>query len=361
MVKEMKKRWITILLMGMVCFILYWWLFLNQKNDKPPATDRSKTELSVKVLLIKAQDSESAIYSVGNLLPNESVILMPEVSGRIQAIGFEEGQIVKTGDLLVKISDTDLQAQLLKLEHRKKLAADKEYRQRMLLENNGISQQEYDIVLNDLNLILDDIHYTRAMIEKTEIRAPFSGKTGLRKISSGSYVSVGTEIASLVNAEIIKIETQIPEEYASQISRGDSLEFQLKNSKIWYRAMIYAVEPQVNPNTASLLIKASISNKRDNLLPGLSVDIRIISRSEKPSIFIPSWSLIPDIEGQKVFLCRNGKVEEKRVAIGHRDSRRIEVTDGLVPGDTLIISAILQLRSQLKVKIEKIETLEIEP
>ncbi len=357
----MRKRWIYIVLAVLVLIIGYQFLPFHSGRQKPGNGDQPKSVLRVKAMIVRADRAKTVIRSIGTLTANESVMLKPEVSGRIDRIGFKEGKAVEAGDLLVKLYDADLQAELSKLELRRKRAADNEYRQRKLLEKNGISRQEYEDALNDLDLILADIRYTKAKIEKTEIRAPFSGVMGLRRLSPGSYLSAGTDIAWLVNTDFIKIETRIPEEFAAQVGTGDTLEFRLRNTQTWTRALIYAVEPQVNSSSASILVKARLDNTGKGFIPGLSADIQIGYADRENTVYIPSWALIPDIEGQKVYCYRNGQAQEQRVHIGHRDSRRIEIIDGLDSGDTLIISGILQLRPGLTIDIDQIESPELQP
>ncbi len=150
-----------------------------------------------------------------------------ETSGKIVNINFTEGTRVKKGDLLAKMNDRPLQAQLEKLEAQLKLAEGKEFRQRSLLDRDAISQESYDQVQTDVQSIKADINLIKARISETELRAPFDGIIGLRYLSEGSFATSSTKIARLVKAKPLKIEFSISEKYASEIRIGYPITFKL--------------------------------------------------------------------------------------------------------------------------------------
>jgi len=149
---------------------------------------------------------DNKLFSSGTAKANEEVMLMPEVPGKLVQIGFKEGTDVKKGALLAKISDVDLQAQFTKLNLQLKLAQQKEDRLKLLLTINGVSQEEFDAAKNLVKTLIADIDYNKAQIAKTEIRAPFDGKIGLRQVSEGSFVNSATVIASMQQTKILKID-----------------------------------------------------------------------------------------------------------------------------------------------------------
>src|SRR6185369_10204785 len=165
-------------------------------------------------IVAKAEKVGNQVYASGTVLANEEVELKPEVAGKILTVNFKEGSRVEKGALLIKINDADLQAQFKKLQVQLKLSSEQEQRAKKLLDINGVSQEEYDISLNQLNALKADEEYTRAQIAKTELRAPFTGVIGLKNVSEGSYVSPSQTIAWMQQVDPVKIDFSIPEKYA---------------------------------------------------------------------------------------------------------------------------------------------------
>ncbi|MCK7526016.1 MAG: efflux RND transporter periplasmic adaptor subunit [Ignavibacteriales bacterium] len=178
--------------------------------------------------------------------------LRSEISGKIIKILFKEGSFVNKGDLLIKINDADLQAQLRRAESKVKLSEEKETRQRQLRDGNLISQEEYDNTVSELNVNQADYDLIKAQIDKTEIRAPFGGIVGLRSVSEGSYVTTSTVMARLQNFNSIKVDFSIPERYSASVKTGDELEFKISGSNKIFKAKVYAIEPKIDPGNKNI-------------------------------------------------------------------------------------------------------------
>ncbi|MCX6169660.1 MAG: efflux RND transporter periplasmic adaptor subunit [Ignavibacteriales bacterium] len=310
--------------------------------------------IAVTVQIAKPSSFENTLQISGSVISNEEVDLRMETSGKITAINFKEGGKVNKGDLLVKVNDADLQAQLQKAEIRKKLAEEKEYRQRTLLEKKGISQETYDTVLNDLNSAKADIENLKALIAKTEIRAPFNGTIGLRYVSEGSYVSSATRIATLQNINPVKINFSVPQRYATAISIGNFISVKSSAGKM-YQAKIYAIEPKIDPATRALQVRAICSNDRGELIPGSYLGITLALNDVKNAITIPTQALALDIGGESVFLYKNGTAVPQRVVSGLRTEDDVQIVSGLALGDTIITTGVMQLRPKAKVRIMNAE------
>lgn len=310
--------------------------------------------IPVTVEIVKRTSMENNLQVSGSIIGNEEIELRTEISGKVILIGFKEGGRVKKGVLLLKVNDADLQAQLLKAELKKKLADDKEYRQRSLLGKKGISQETYETALNDLNSAKADIENIKAQIAKTEIRAPFDGKVGLRYVSEGGYVTPELKIATLQNDNPIKIDFSIPQRYATSISVGNAITLKTSSGK-QYKAKIYALEPKVDPVTRSLQMRAICANDRGDLFPGSYVTVNISLNDTREAITVPTQALALDITGERVFIYKNGIAVSKKVESGIRTEDEVQIVNGLAPGDTVITSGIMQLRPRAKVKITSID------
>ncbi len=326
---------------------------LGSSENQAPVQSGNTSPLPVKAHVIKDEKLANNVNTSGTVLANEEVELKSEESGKITNIYFREGSNVQKGDLLVKINDAELQAQLEKAKYNLKLLEDREYRQRVLLEREAISQEDYDVSLNELNVVKAEIELVKAQIEKTEIRAPFNGVIGLKSVSEGSFVNTSTVIATLQNINPIKIDFSIPEKYAGAVKNGDPVNFKIVGTDERYTGKVYAIEPKIDPLTRTLKIRAVYSNPSRDILPGSFADVELVLKEIDDAIMIPTHSIVPELKGQKVFLFKNGQVVPQNVEIGIRTDQRVQVTSGLDKMDTLITSGILQIRPGMPVVISE--------
>lgn len=325
----------------------------STKEENNIAGNKPDMVVSVKAHVVSLETLNNNVKTTGTILANEEVELRSEVSGKIIKILFKEGSFVNKGDLLIKINDSDLQAQLRRAESKVKLSEEKEFRQRQLRDGNLISQEEYDNTLGELNVNKADYDLIKAQIDKTEIRAPFSGVIGLRSVSEGSYVTSSTIMAKLQNLSNIKIDFSIPEKYSTSVKIGDELDFKISGSKNTFKAKVYALEPRIDPGTRTLRIRAVCSSYYSDLIPGAFANVELSLKQISNAILIPTVSIVPELKGQKVFLYKSGVVIPQSVEIGIREETRVQIVAGLSAGDTIITSGILQIRPKVKVKISE--------
>jgi membrane fusion protein (multidrug efflux system) len=293
----------------------------------------------------------------GTILPNEQVELRSEVSGKIVAIYFREGEVVGQGKLLLKTNDSELRAQQKRAHYRKTLAAAKEARQRQLLEKNAVSPAEYDVAISELNTANAEIELISAQIAKTEIRAPFSGVIGLRAVSVGSYISPTTKIATLSSTNPVKVDFFVPERYHSAVRPGSSVTFKVAGSEQRITGRVYAVEPNIDLTTRTLQVRASAPNPGGVLLPGSFAEVELsLGRNDK-ALTIPSEAIIPQPGGKmSVYVARNGKAESRTVDLGLRTDRSVQILSGLASGDTVIFSGIQLVKPGGAVKVAVVDS-----
>ncbi len=317
---------------------------------------RGAPVLNVSGLIIAPSIISEFINSTGSLLPDEEVELSFETSGKIVNIYFSEGTRVKKGDLLAKINDRHLQAQLLKLESQKKLVEEKEFRQRSLLDRDAISRESYDQVVTELQALEADILLVKARIAETELRAPFDGTIGLRYFSEGAYASPSTKIARLVKLKPMKIEFSINERYAGVIGVGFPVKFKIDGIETTFDAKVYALDPRVDVKTRTFTVRALYPNSNEELKPGRFAAINLRLSEVQNAISIPTESILPEMDGESVFLYRSGKATKAKVKIGLRTESSIQITSGLQFGDTILTTGMLQLRQGLPIVLDKLET-----
>ncbi len=306
--------------------------------------------------VIVPTEMNELIYSTGSLIPDEEVELAFEASGKVVGIFFKEGARVKKGELLAKINDRPLQAQLLKLQAQKKLTEENEFRQRQLLDRDAISRESYDQVATELQELEADILLMLAHISETELRAPFDGVVGLRLVSEGAYATTQTKIVQLVKISPLKIEFSIPERYAGEVTPGYPITFVIDGIQKSFTAEVYAVAPKVDIDTRTIVARAYYPNKNEELKPGRFASVRALLSKIDNTISVPTEAIIPEMEGEKVFIIKNGKAKEVKVTLGLRTESHVQIQKGLSFGDTLLTTAILQLRQGIPVQLDTLVT-----
>lgn len=327
-------------------------LNLNNNGKEKGVEQKSMARsIGVNAIIIQTKPLQNKIFSNGTLISNEEVELRSEISGKIIGIFFAEGKRVKKDAVLLKINDSELQATLKKNKSKVVLAKDKEYRSKQLLEKNLISQQEYDLALGELISVLADVEFNEAQLEKTEIKAPFDGIIGLRSVSVGSYISPQVKIATLQNINPIKMDFSVPQKYFGLLKEGRQIFVKLSSPGKVYKGNIYAIEPKIDQNTRTVQVRALVPNVSGELTPGAYVEIEIILEEIKNAIMVPTEAIVPDIQGEKVFLYKGGTAVPQIVTPNIRTESEIQIINGLDVGDTLIISGIIQLRPNAPVKI----------
>ena len=313
-----------------------------------PGTGVRKQVLNINAEVLKFQSLTDKVISTGSIIPDEEVDLSFE---------FSEGTHVKAGDLLAKINDKPLQAQLRKLEAQIPLAKDRVYRQRTLLEKDAVSQEAYEQVTTEYEKLMADIDLVKANILQTELRAPFDGIIGLRSVSEGAYVSPTTVITKLTKISPLKIEFSIPERYANDVKNGTMIVFRLEDSNGImrdYNAKVYAVESKMDMTTRTLKVRATYPNTNESIFPGRYTSVEITKREIKDALAIPSEALIPEMGKNVVYLYKDGVAEPAEIEIGLRTESQVQVLKGIQPGDTLITSGVMQLRTGMQVTIDNL-------
>jgi membrane fusion protein (multidrug efflux system) len=306
---------------------------------------------NVGVFVAGSEELKNDVYATGTVLANEEVTLMPEIGGKIVGLYIREGSPVSKGELLVKINDAEYQAQYRKIELQYKIEEEKLGRLKQLLAIHGISQEEYDMALNTVNTAKADMEYTKALIAKTEIRAPFHGIIGLKYVSEGSIVSAGTRIASVQQVNPVKVDFSVPEKYATLIKRNDIITFTLSDNSKKHTARVYAIEPKIDEATRTIQLRAQADNVNNELFPGAFARIELPLSKIENAIMIPTEAIIPILKGKKVFLCKDGKAVESIVETGIRTDTRIQVISGVAAGDSVITNGVMQVKPGTPVKV----------
>jgi membrane fusion protein (multidrug efflux system) len=326
----------------------------SKKDEAFAARTRQSGPVEADGFIVRPQSISEKIEVPGSLMPAEQTQIKSEVSGRIVQLNLQEGSVVQKGTLLVKLFDGDLQTQLKKLQVQLQIAQKTEERQSELLKINGISQQDYDLVVLNVQTLNVDIEATKIAIAKTEIRAPYAGQIGLRNVSLGTYIAPSDVITTLRQVDNLKLEFSIPEKYAKEIRKNAKVSFKVDGGEQPHEAVVIATENSVEQSTRTLRVRALVKNNHPELVPGVFAKVNLQLGKDDDALLIPTQSVIPNARNKQVILLRKDSAVFTVVETGIRDSVFIQITSGLKAGDTVITSGLMAIRPNAKVKVARL-------
>ncbi|MGZ5034982.1 MAG: efflux RND transporter periplasmic adaptor subunit [Usitatibacter sp.] len=316
--------------------------------SKAPAPAGVVVEAS-RVAVVRLPQTLSA---VGSLRSDETIVLRPEVAGRIAHIGFREGERVGKGDLLIKLDDSVQQADLERARANLTLSRTKHERAIDLRNRGFISSQALDESENTLRVAQADAELMTARVNKMTLRAPFAGTIGLRQASIGDYVKEGQDIVNLESLDPLKVDFRLPELALTQIKNGQTLQISLdalpgKD----YDGIVFAINPLIDANGRSIVIRAQVPNRDGRLRPGMFARVRLFTSVSRESIVVAEESLFPVGEDKYVYKVVDGKAARQKIEIGQRRDGKVEVLGGLAPDDVVVTAGTIKLRDGAAVQI----------
>lgn len=356
MKKNHSLRTILIIIIVVLLVVVFFGTryFYNSPADTAtvgtPKPKGAARELAVTVETVRAQRVLEGINALGSFVANEQVDLASEISGKVLKIEIDEGQKVAKGQVLLKINDDDLQAQMKRYEYQLITLAQKLERQRALLKSEAVSQEAFDAVQTEYNVLKADMDILRVKIDRSTIRAPFAGTVGFRFVSDGAYIQPGSKIAQLVDYSRLKVEFAIPEKYISMPLVGKTIYFSTESSTKENTAVIYAMEPKVDDATRTIILRAMFNNAAERLRPGMSARITIPTSAAGERLLIPTQAVVPSMDGKSVWIVRDGRPYAIPIETGMRLEKDVEVIAGLALGDTIVVTGIMQLSDGAPIK-----------
>lgn len=311
----------------------------------------------VDIIIAKTQSISDTVEANGTVIANDFVALHPEVSGRLTYLDVPEGRNISKGTVIARINSADLEAQVEKSKVLLDIAQKTVDRYAKLIEINGINQSDYDAAVSTVNGYKADINYTQALIEKTILRAPFNGKVGLRMVSPGAFVTTADVIASMQTDDRLKIDFTIPEQYGNLVKIGNTITFSSDAVGAQKgRATIIAVEPQIDQATRNLKVRAILDG--GSLNPGAFVKVYLVESSSNNAIMVPTNAVIPEDINNQLIVVKGGKANVVKVKLGVRLAGNVEVTSGINPGDSIVVTGVLFARPKAPVKVRRVLTLD---
>jgi membrane fusion protein (multidrug efflux system) len=315
----------------------------------PPGGPQPITVEAAQVAVVKLPQS---ITTVGSLRSEETVIVRPEIAGRITEILFKEGQRAANGQVLVKLDDSVQKADLERAKANLTLSASK-YERAVDLRNKGfISSQAKDEAENNLKVAEADAALAAARLAKTEIRAPFSGTVGLRSVSVGDYVKEGQDMVNIEVVDTLKADFRVPETLMRQVRAGQTLQITLDAiGEKAYAGQVYAINPLIDANGRSIVIRANVPNVDGRLRPGMFARVRLFTSDIRDTLVVPEESIIPLGDEKYVYRVFEGKALRQKVEIGQRNDGKVEIVSGLTGEDRIVTAGVVKLRDGAAVQV----------
>lgn len=312
------------------------------KDAKSPA--KGPPAMPVKAVAAKVAPAVDEASAVGTLRADESVVIRPEIAGRIADIRFEEGQRVARGALLATLDAGEAKAQLASATAQAKLDAQRLERAEDLHRKNFISQQGLDEARSNAARSGAAVREIEARLAKSELRAPFAGVIGLRSVSAGAFVAAGTDIARLEKMDQLKMDFRVPESYTSRVRPGQKVKAAVDAYPDQdFGGAIYAIEPGIDEGTRTILVRARVANADFKLRPGMFARVVLQLGTRDKAVWIPEQAIVPKGRDSFVFRIANGKADMVKVQLGIRKPGEVEVTSGVAGGELVVTDGTLRL------------------
>ncbi len=306
--------------------------------------------LAVEVAKVAPATFVDEANAVGTLKSAESVLLRPEVAGRVAAIGFRDGAAVGKGSLLITLDASVQEAELQQARANLALAKANYERNLELLGKKFVSPQAVDNVAATLKIQEAAVQLAEAKVAKTRIKAPFDGVIGLRNVSVGDYVKEGQDLVNVEDTGSLKVDFRLPEAYLGRVARGQTVEVTsdaLPGSR--FTAQLDAVDPLVDQNGRAISCRARLDNRAGKLKPGMFVRARLVFGERQDALMVPEQALVSGV-APMVFKVVDGKAVAAKVKIGVRRAGQVEIAEGLAAGDLVVTAGQLKLKDGVPVR-----------
>lgn len=322
-------------------------VFATSCTEDKSSVANDEVRLKVEAMVVEREVFENSLEVTGNILPNEAVEIKAPIEGIVLDIYFKEGQQVSKGARLVRLDDRTWRAQAEGVRARIKAAKTLLDRKKSLLEIEGASQEEVDNASAELVNLEANLQELQVNIDLANVRAPFSGTVGLRDFSLGAYLGKGDVITQLAQTDRLKLNFDLPAKYALGSIVGKTVD--VISERDTFKASVYAIEPSVSNSSRSFSARAYITQGKHNLTPGDFAQVVYNQEVDSAAILIPTEAVMQELQGQVVFLLKNGAAKKQKVTVGTRTSDQVQILEGLSVGDSVITAGLLQLKDGTKV------------
>lgn len=292
--------------------------------------------------------------AVGTLKSRQSVVLRPEVAGRIVRFGFEEGRPVRQGQLLVQLDDSLPRAELSQAQAQLSIAQANLQRNRELVSQNFVSRRVLDESEASLQVAQAQVQLAQARLARTQVLAPFAGIAGIRQVNLGDFVREGADLVNLEDLSLLMVDFRLPERYQARIQVGQNVDVMLDALPgQTLTAEVQAVDPQIDANGRSLLVRAAIqAPQTQGLRPGMFARVNVVLSVDEQAVVIPEEAVVPQGNRQTVLVVQRPAegestpptVQRVPVELGIRRGAMVQVLKGLEPGQTVVVAGQQRLQ-----------------
>ncbi|MCO5095994.1 MAG: efflux RND transporter periplasmic adaptor subunit [Rhodocyclaceae bacterium] len=307
--------------------------------------------VGVETATVAATAFHDDVAAVGSLKSNESVVLRPEIAGRIAAIHLREGMPARKGAVLVALDAATQAAELRQAEANLALAQANYKRTEDLYQKKFVSERARDESAANLKVLEAAVALARAKLQKTQIRAPFSGIVGIRNVSVGDYVKEGQELINIEDIGSLKVDFRLPESHLARLRKGLAIEIATDAMPgEAFKGVLDAIDPLLDASGRAISLRARLDNPDLKLRPGMFVRVRLALGGERQGLTVPEEALVPAGNDNFVFRVVEGKAQRVKVTIGQRNGAAVEIEDGLKAGDEVVTAGQLKLRDGVPVR-----------
>ena len=335
---------------GLACWLLAAGIAVSVSAAE--AEDNKSTPVPVEAAKVVAAPLSEQVTAIGTLLSNEAVTISSEIHGRLQEIHFQEGQPIDKGAPLFTLDDSVYRAQLDDAEAKLKLAEQTNKRTSTLFTNKYATAQSADESASNLAVSTAAVELARVQLEKAHIVAPFSGIVGLRRVSVGEYITAGQALVNLEAIDPVKADFRVPEKFLPAIRVDQTIRIKVDAfPEDSFEGKVYAIDPRLDIAGRSLLVRAVVPNGDQRLRPGLFARVTVLLQLKEDALSVPEQAIVPQGDSQFVFKIVDGKVHLTKVVTGTRRDGRVEIVEGLAPGDQVVTAGQLKIRDGTAVSV----------
>lgn len=289
--------------------------------------------------------------AVGSLRSRRSVVLRPEISGRITQLNFSDGQRVRKGQLLVQLDDQLPRAQVQQSRAELSIARANHKRNQVLVAQGFISQRSVDESAANLEVAEAKLALAEATAQRLRIVAPFDGIAGIRGVNVGDYLKDGADIVNVEDLDAVYVDFRLPERLQNKVKTGQTARVAFDALPgVQYSAVVLAINPQIDADGRSLAVRGCIDNRRLQLRPGMFARVTAVFGERSDATVVPEEAIVPDGAAPYVLRVVAGPEEGSQVAkrtpvrLGARTPGFVEVVEGLAPGDVVVTAGQQRLQ-----------------
>jgi membrane fusion protein (multidrug efflux system) len=339
------------IILTLLCFILLIFLIQHKKT-----TIDNSSPIFVKALQVTTVNEPEIIKSIGSLVANKSVEISSEIEGRIAHIFISDGQKVQQGAVLIQLDDAVAKTQVESAKADLDLSENQYQRANKLMKVAAISKADFDQVQATLENKRVAYNKAKLNLEKTLLKAPFSGVVSESLISEGQYIKAGQLLTNLIDKDSLKVKYSLPSDYLTQLHLGQPVILStqaIPNHS--FKGFVSYISPDVDPNTRTIQLKATIPNNDNQLLPGLFVTINQIAGIKKQIVLIPQRCVIPGLNETKVYIVQNHRAIERQIFLGNYTFNQVEVVKGLNSHEVVICNGQQKVKNGDRITISELK------